>query len=86
MSVGVSLPPLAALPGIAVLREKLAPPSPVASSVPSCSSRKPTSPVGNDIDWMPCLQRSSLGVNGSRWKVAPPSSERRAEQPPADHD
>ena len=39
-------------------------------------------PEGNDIDWMPSLQRSSLGVNGSRWKVVPPSSERRAEQPP----
>jgi hypothetical protein len=27
-------------------------------------------------------QRSSVGVNGSRWNVRPPSSERRSTQPP----
>src|SRR5689334_13433405 len=82
MSVGGCPPPLAGLLGIAVLREKLEPPSLVESSVPSRSRMKPSFEVGNDIDWMFCGQRSSLGVNGSRWNVVPPSSLRRAEQPP----
>src|ERR1051326_1850607 len=82
MSVGCCPPPLAKLLGIAVLREKVAPPSLVDSSVPSWSRMKPLFEVGKDIDWMPSLQRSSLGVKGSRWKVVPPSSLRRAEQPP----
>src|SRR4051794_13064400 len=84
MSVGVAdgVSPCAAVPGMAVLRENDAPPSLVERRVPSSRSRKPTVAEENEIDCTFEPQRSSLGVNGSRWKVTPPSSERRAEQPP----
>ena len=61
--------PVTVVPGIAVRREKLAPPSAVASSVPSWSISTPALEEANEIAWIGEGQLSSLGVNASRWKV-----------------
>ena len=67
--------------GTAVRRVNVWPPSAVestallASTVPDVRRREREGPTGDG-------QLRSLAENGSRWNVAPPSSDRRSEQPP----
>ena len=52
-------------------------------TVPSVSARKPVCRLTNQPAANGSLQLDSTGVKATRVKVLPPSSERRATQPPA---
>ncbi|HKI24117.1 MAG TPA: hypothetical protein VKA24_11935 [Gaiellaceae bacterium] len=68
--------------GTAVRRVNVWPPSAVESTALLASTMYPTADDGKEKAPTAAGQLRSLAENGSRWNVAPPSSDRRSEQPP----
>src|SRR5262245_22202351 len=81
-STGAACPPAARVPGSGFFWAKVSPLLSVRKTVPSVSRRKPVWRLTNQPATSCSLQLDSTGVNATRVNVAPPSSERRATQPP----
>jgi len=64
------------------LRENVCAPSVVETTFPPLSSRYPAFAEGNARAFTEKGHDVSLGANGGREKLSPPSSERRTAQPP----
>ena len=71
------------MPGSGFFWAKVSPLLSVRRMVPSVRARKPVRRLMNQPAANCSLQLDSTGVKATRVKVAPPSFERRATQPPA---